>query len=174
MRKVIPVGLTWCFVPLLISCLSTEHGLIKDITFQGLKMEEPNFYSIVTDTLKARLLFRVAGKSEYQSGSNNNPFVNNAAMTIDNRLLVDSVQLRLNSDIYVGSDTIKSGTDLWNHHLIKDYKWYQGPGGSFIIGFSDDFYQTAKIPNNKYSFELTCKTNDNLSFTKTLELYFKE
>ena len=174
-------------ISLLISCFSTEHYLIKGIKFYGVELSNPdeNYYDEVNDTMSNQLFFQILGESEYQYGYLNNSFsINSCYATsvpkeLDNYILIDSLQLRFDSDIYFENDTIKANTDLWNHPKLKGYKKCFNKSDEsvfhiqYIIGFIDSFYDKIRIPNKDYKIELTCKTNDGLTFVKQISLYLK-
>jgi len=98
---------------------------------------------------------------------------------LDNSILFEELELRLNSDIYFESELIEKGTDLWNHPKLKDYRWfykydkYRTVWFNTVIGFIDPFYDKAVIPQKDYVIEIICKTSDNRVITKSIELYLK-
>ncbi|MDL2313257.1 hypothetical protein LJC68_10325 [Bacteroidales bacterium OttesenSCG-928-B11] len=176
-------------ISIFVGCFSTEHNLIKDFEFFGIELTNPNeiedknFVS-VHDTLRNKLYFRILAHGEYQYGYlNNRSLINQCYATsvpqvLDNTILLDELELRLNSDIYFESEIIEKGTDLWNHPKLKEYKWFSETvkyGITFYgdIGFTGVFYDKVSIPRKDYTVEMTCKTSDNQIITKSIELYLK-
>ncbi len=192
MKKILIIIAIGISISILVSCFSTEHYLIKGIKFYGVELTNPEasddkdkYFIEVSDILKDKLYFEVFGESEYQYGYLNNvSLINECYATtvpeeLDNYILIDSLELRFDSDIYFGLDTIVEGTDLWNHPLIKDYKWYYHEDKYnssvyvFNFGFTESFYDEIVIPQKKYRIELTCKTSDNLTFNESIDIYLK-
>ncbi|MBN8707460.1 MAG: hypothetical protein J0L62_16430 [Bacteroidetes bacterium] len=191
-KKVIIIIAIGISISLVASCFSTEHYLIKGINFSGVKLTNPEvqadkdkYFVDVFDTLNHRLFFRVIGMVEYQYGYlYGNSFVTSCYATsvperLDNSILIDSLQLKLNSDIYFENVTIKANTDLWNHPQLKAYRWYfnytkkNDIDNWFILGFIDSFYDIIRVPNKEYEIEITCKTNDGLIFVERKEVYIQ-
>jgi len=190
-KKLIFLFIIGVFISVLVSCFSTEHYLLKDFEFYGAELKNPletkdenKIFGNVSDTLKNKLYFRIEAYGEYQYGYlHNMSLINQCYATsvpekLDNSILLDEVELRLNSDIYFESEVIEKGTDLWNHPKLKNYKWFYTRdtyGSEFygIIGFIDSFYDKVVIPQKDYTIELTCKTSDNQVITKSIKLYLK-
>jgi hypothetical protein len=140
----------------------------------------------VSDTLKNKLYFRIFGVSEweYTASLNNISLISQCYATsrpkkLDNSILFEELELRLNSDIYFESELIEKGTDLWSHPKLKNYRWfykydkYDDVWFSTVIGFIDSFYDKVVIPQKDYTIEIICKTSDNQIITKSIELYLK-
>lgn len=97
-----------------------------------------------------------------------------------NHILYDMLEIKLNHDIYFDSNLIEKGTDLWAHPLLKQYRlialtdysrvWVRRPT---VVGFVDSFYDKAVIPEGKYTIEVTCVTDDGLSFVKSVDVGIK-
>ena len=190
-KKLLILFIIGISISILVSCFSTEHYLLKDFEFYGVELENPHetndenkIFGNVSDTLKNKLYFRIVAYGEYQYGYlHNMSLINQCYATsvpekLDNSILLDEVELKLNSDIYFESEIIEKGTDLWNHPKLKNYKWFYKRdtyGSAFygIIGFIDSFYDKVVIPQKDYTIELTCKTSDNQVITKSIELYLK-
>lgn len=175
----------------LMSCFSTQHYAIREIDFHGVELTNPTAvdknknFERVTDTLRNVLYFEVSAFGDYQYGHNrNNSFINSAYATsvpkeLDNFILIDSLKLKLDSDIYLGEDTITANTDLWNHPLLVDYKWNLEEYDKYDIGYNIKFgfiqslYENLIIPPKKYMIEVTCKTSDDFTIVEEIELYLK-
>ena len=188
-RKFIILFSVGFLVSVLISCFSTQHYAIREIDFYGVELKNPTAadqnknFERVSDTLQNALYFEVSAFGDYQYGQNrNNSFINRAYATsvpkeLDNYILIDSLQLKLDSDIYFGEDTIAANTDLWNHPLFIDYKWDLDQHDKYDIGYSIKFgfvhslYEDLVIPSKKYLIEVTCKTSDNFIIVEEIELY---
>jgi hypothetical protein len=178
-------------ISIFVSCFSTEHYLIKDFEFYGTELtnlnetkDENKVFRNVDDTLRNRLYFRISAFGEYQYGYLNNiSLVDNCFATsvpevLDNDIILEEIELRLDSDIYFESEIIEKGTDLWNHPKLKNYKWFyksNSYGVSYyaVIGFTDSFYDKINIPQKDYLIELRCKTSDGQTITKSISLYLK-
>ena len=192
MRKTLIILFIGYSISVLISCFSTEHFLIKSIEFHGAKLTNPEVtndsekdFIPVNDTLKDWLYFKVIGLGEYQYGYLNKNFLINSSYAtsvpkeLDNYLLVDSLELRLDSDIYFENDTIKANTDLWHNPKLLDYKWSLNENNLndivyiFNFGFKGEFYDKVRIPKKVYKVELTCKTSDDLTFVEQIYLYLE-
>jgi hypothetical protein len=192
MKKILIIIFTGFSISVLISCFSTEHFLIKSIDFYGVELTNPEVtndsekdFVMISDTLRDKLYFEVIGLGEYQYGYlQKSSFINSCYATsvpkeLDNYLIVDSLQLRLDLDIYFEDDTIKANTDLWNHPKLLDYKWSINEDDlndivyGFNFGFVGEFYDKVRIPNKDYKIELTCKTSDGLILIKQIELFLK-
>jgi hypothetical protein len=181
-------------ISILVSCFPTEYFLIKDFKLYGVELKNPNEmkdenkeFRNVSDTLRNKLFFRVFGVSEweYTASLKNISLISQCYATsrpkkLDNRILFEELELRLNSDIYFESELIEKGTDLWNHSKLKSYRWFyeykkydEDVWFSTIIGFIDSFYDKVVVPPKDYTIEITCKTSDNRVITKSIELYLK-
>lgn len=189
--KVIIILAVGCILSILISCFSTEHYLIKSIEFEACELTNPEAndedfnFTGVNDTMKDRLFFAIKCIYEYQYGFlNNNPLLPSCYATsvpkkMDNYIVMDEIELCFDGDIYFENDTIKAGTNLWNHESIKKYKWedtfyeYGGVSTRLRIGFTDALYDKLRIPQKNYTIELTCKTNDGLVLVNQIQIYVK-
>ena len=190
-KKLIVLVIIGISISILVSCFSTEHNLIKDFEFFGIELTNPNqindenkIFTPINDTLRNKLYFRILAVGEYQYGYLHNAslinqcYATSAPQVLDNTILLEELELRLSSDIYFESEIIESGTDLWNHPKLKEYKWFSESvkyGRTFYgdIGFTGSFYDKVLIPQKDYTIELRCKTSDNQIITKSIELYFK-
>jgi hypothetical protein len=183
--KIFIIGIS---VSILVSCFSTEHYLIKDFEFYGAEQinlmeiqDENKIFRNVYDTLKNKLFFRIEAVAEYQYGYLKNlSLIKNCYATsvpkkIDNYIILDFLELRLDSDIYFGTDIIEKNTDLWNHPKLKDYRWYHVSkidiGYSAVIGFIDSFYDKVNISPAEHTIEMVCPTSDNQKLTKSIKLF---
>ena len=173
-----------------VGCFS-EHCLIEDFIFYGAVLINPNetidekkaFIRITGNTLRNKLFFEIValGGEHYSANLKNislisNCYATSVNMILDNDILLEELELKLDSDIYFESEVIEKGTDLWNHPQLKDYKWFykkNWSSGVFhaYIGFTDSFYDKVQIPQKEYSIEMTCKTSDNKIISKSIKLY---
>ncbi len=184
MKKVI-IFIIGIFISILSGCFSTEHYLIKDFEFYGVEQTNPmeiqdenKVFRNVNDTLKNGLFFRIVAITEYRYGYLNNlSLIENCYATsvpkkIDNNLMLNFLELRLDSDIYFETDTIKKNTDLWNHPKLKDYRWFSISKTDFsynaVIGFVGSFYDKVNILPTECTIELMCPTSDNQTITKSI------
>ena len=173
-------------------CFPTKYILITDFIFYGAELINPNEtlnekkeFRRVDDTLRGNLFLEIVARGNHHYSTylkKNISFITQSYATsvnevLGNYLLLDELELKLDSDIYFESEIIEKGTDLWNHPKLKDYKWnYQRinePVFYGYIGFIESFYEKAQIPQKEYSIEITCKTSDNLIITKSIKLYFE-
>lgn len=191
MKKLAILFIIGISISILVSCFSTEHYLIKDFEFYGTELTNPNttknedkVFRNVSDTLRNRLFFRIVSYGEYQYGYLNNLslidkcYATSVPEVLDNAIVLDELELKLDSEIYFESEIIEKGTDLWQHPKLREYRWFyksDSYGASYyaVIGFIDSFYDKVYIPQKNYSIELTCKTSDNLMITKSINLYLK-
>jgi len=170
-----------------------EHYLIKDFDIFGTELTNPNetidekkSIRRVYDTLRNQLLFEIAARVEYQFSAyiNNVSLINQCYATsvtaiIDNDILLEELELKLDSDIYFESEIIEKGTDLWSHPKLKEYRWFYHRDHNYValcrsfIGFTGSFYDKVFIPQKEYTIEITCKTTDNLKISKSIKLYLK-
>lgn len=174
-------------ISMLSGCFSTEHYLITDFRFWGVEQINPEEindvnkrFRSVRDTLKHKLFFEIETIMEYQYGYLNNLslvescYATTVPQKVDNELILESLELRLDADIYFETDTIFQNTDLWNHPTIKKYRCYHtydvNLDSNIVIGFSDSFYDKINIPLNEYTIELVCLTNDNKKMSKSIKL----
>jgi hypothetical protein len=175
---------------ILTGCFSTEHYLIKDFQFYGAEQINPTeiqddnkIFRNICDTLKHKLFFRIEAIVEYQYGYLNslslieNCYATSVPTKIDNHVILDSLELRLDSDIYFGADTIEKNTDLWNHPKLKNYRWFYifktNSGYSAVIGFTDSFYDKISIFPTEYTIELVCPTSDSRKMAKSIKLFIE-
>jgi hypothetical protein len=190
MKKVIKIFVIGISVSILASCFSTEHYLIKDFRFYGVEQTNPTeirdenkMFRNVHDTLRNKLFFRIEAIVEYQYGYLNNlSLIENCYATsvpkeIDNYMILDSLELRLDSDIYFETDTIEKNTNLWSHPKLKNYRWFHISKTDFgynaVIGFIDSFYDKVNIPPAEYTIELVCPTSDNQKMAKLIKLFIE-
>lgn len=190
MKKIFLLIITGAFISIVISCLPTEHYIITGIRFFGVELTNPEetdndkkVYTEVTDVIKNRLIFQVWADTEYRYGYlKNSSFISNANASsqpelIDNFIFVDSIELKLNSDIYFKGDTIPANTNLWKYPALSEFRWshktekYNSNLYYFTFGFTDSFYSFDSIPKKDYVIELTCRTSDDRIFVKTTELF---
>ena len=191
-KKLVILFVIGISISILVSCFPTEHYLIKDFEFYGAELKYPestreeNKFGQVNDTLRNNLYFLIVAKGEFQYSASlnkisliNQCYATSVPEKLDNTILLDELELRLNSDIYFESEIIEKGTDLWNHPKLKEYKWFHSNEEYSrsvyygVIGFIDSFYDKVEIPQKDYTIEMTCKTSDNLIITKSIELYLK-
>lgn len=192
MRKVSILFAIVISISIFVSCFSTEHYLIKDFNFFGVvwtnpdeKTDEHKRFENVVDTLRDELYFRIHTYGEYQYGQLNHLsivekcYATTVPKRLDNKILLEDMEFRLDSDIYFLDDVIEKGTDLWNHPKLKEYRWYHEtshlgelPYNAFF-GFNQNIYDKIHIPQRKYNIELTCKTTDGQKISKSIELYLK-
>jgi len=170
------------------SCFPMQHFVINTAHLYGLNNKEElqkAYYSI------NQLLFRIEGSLEWEY-SDPYPykaqinFINNCYATSQphsyDDVIISSIKLTANKDIYFENDTIFANTDLWNNDLLKNFQWYNESkaerGNRFFyinFGFDDSVYQKLHIPNDLYTFEVSFLTKENKSFTISVELeYFAE
>jgi len=177
-------------ISILVACFPTEHYLIKDFNFYGTELKNPHetkdekkVFENVNDTLRNKLYFGIMAHGvQYKATLNNlinQCYATSLPVKLDNTILLDELELKLNSDIYFESELIEKGTDLWNHPKLKNYKWFYISDNNYslkfcgIIGFIDSFYDKVVIPQKDYTIELNCKTSDNQIINKSIELYLK-
>jgi|GEM_PF-2219828 len=180
-------------ISILVSCFPTEYFLIKDFELYGVELKNPNEmkdenkeFRNVSDTLRNKLFFRIFGVSEWEYTASlksisliSQCYAASRPKKLDNSILFEELELRLNSDIYFDSELIEEGTDLWDHPKLKNYRWFykydknDDVWFSTVIGFIDSFYDKVVIPQKDYTIEITCKTSDNRVITKSIELYLK-
>jgi hypothetical protein len=189
-KIIIILFITGTLFSVFVSC-ETEHYLIKDFEFYGVKLINPNetsdekkVFERVDDTLKNKIFFEIAARGEFQFqsslkkiGLNDQCYAMSLPTVIDNGILLEELQLKFDSDIYFDSEIIEAGTELWNHPKLKNYRWfYNRHTRSSIyayIGFTDSFYDKVQIPQKEYTIEIRCKTTDNLTITKSIKLYLE-
>lgn len=187
MKKV----LFFCFIGIFLSMLSNcspEHFLLKDFDFAGVEWINPNETKdenkkfVVKDTLNDRLHFRLFAYGEYEYGFLNEvsliqkSYATSVEKVLDNELLLNELEITLNSDIYFESEVIESGINLWNHPKLEDYKWFyrtKSTGAEYnaIIGFTDALYDKIEIPKKDYVIEITVKTTDGQVMSKSQKIY---
>jgi len=191
-KKIIILLVVGIVTSIFVTCFPTEHYLITNFEFYGMELENPNEivsennkFRYVKDTLKHKLFFKIEANGKVSDIVQNNIFLISQCYAIkrptslDNAILLNEMEVKLNSDIYFESEVIEKGTDLWNHPKLINYRWLHehksddGHPTSFyaVIGFIDSFYDKVVIPQKNYTIELTCKTTDNRVITKSINLY---
>ena len=189
MKKIIFLFLVGISVFLFVSCLfSTEHYLIKQIEFFAVELINPTANDkdkqfVPVDTVRNNLYFKIVGIPEYQYGYLQNTslistcYATSVPEEIDNEIIITSIELALDSDIYLGGDVIAKNTNLWNHPILKDYQWHyvdiRWLGYCLTFGFTDEFYEKIAIPQKKYTIKFSCKTSDGQEFGEFIELFIK-
>ncbi|GHU93347.1 hypothetical protein FACS1894156_0030 [Bacteroidia bacterium] len=192
-KKLLIIAVVGITTFILASCVQTQHGLIEEIRFRGLILTNPTasqdkdkIFNFTQDTLKNQLYFRIEGLPYSYSY----PAINKSSLiysgytttikkVLDNEILVSSIELTLDDDIYFENDTIKKDTDLWNHPLLQEYQWVRKDGGlgsalnNIDFGFTEALYDKLHIAPHLYCIVLKCKTNDGKNFEKDIYLVIR-
>jgi hypothetical protein len=190
MRRILKIVFTGIVVSILTGC-PAEHYLIRDFEFYGAEQTDPTeiqdgnkMFRTVNDTLRNKLFFIILAITEDKHVCINNLSLiekchaTSLGQEIDNDIVFDLIELRLDSDIYFETDTIEKHTDLWNHPKLKNYRWHSEPSKTDIryrtvIGFADSLYEKIYIPPAEYTIELMCPTSDNRKMTNSIKLFIK-
>jgi len=140
------------------------------------------------DTLTNELCFEIVAETEGYIAQNNFSLISSAyAMKVlgrlENYILLDEMELRLNSDIYFKNDTITANTDLLHHELLQNYKWTESTDneiGQYIdrvlyisFGFDNSVFEHLVIPPKWYFVELICHTSDNQKLVTKINVYLE-
>ena len=170
-------------VSILISCFPTEHLLIVGIRFNGVEeieseiVEGNKYFLEILDTMRHKLFFEIEYETEFQYRASlikfsfNSLYATTVPEVIDNYIVMDSLELFFDKEVYIGGDTIFAGEDLWNHPQVANYKWTQESDGYATFGFENDFYEKVIFPRQQYIIRLKCYTNDNKHFHEVVEYY---
>jgi len=181
-KKVLSIIVIGIVVSLIThSCFPTDHYVMKSAVLFGLnnKEELQKTFSI------NQLLFRIEGFLEWEYAKSyyaqinfiNSCYATSRPVKFD-EIIISSIKLTANKDIYFENDTIFANTDLWNNDLLKDFQWYNNEteryNHNYVLnfGFDDSVYQKLHIPNDLYTFELSFITEENKSFTIVTELEY--
>lgn len=185
MKKLIVLSIIFILpiVFLFFSCFSTEHHSIIDFDVYALKENRER----AQDERVSILIFEIKMNIQYMYGHipNVQPVqylhATSVPQVIDNKLLPEVTEIRLSGDIYFDGELIAGGTDLWNHPLIEEYRWFIPPATYryyettliCIMGFEDEFYEHVTIPDGEYEIDFVCYTDDNRRMERSLTVEIK-
>ncbi|GHT34021.1 hypothetical protein FACS189434_09460 [Bacteroidia bacterium] len=173
-------------------CFRTEHYLITDIEFNAAKeverSEEKGHRKYIayetTSTIKDKLIFTIDYITEFQNETaciipnlGNVCYATSLPSVNDNELLKETFSLSFDKSFQYYENTIAEHTNVFDVESIakeiNDFRKTYRPNISLV--FSDKFFENAVFDTTEeYIVTFSCRTSDNLTFSKSIAISFKK